>query len=295
MSRDDAMQAALAAASTAELVRSDVALAEATGGRAPSTLAAYKSALRQVRTWCEARGTDPASLGDRDVAELVASMVRGRCPGFPRAVGLSRVRLVLAAVSHAYESRNLRSPFGPLAEAVLRQVARGAAPARQGYALSSVELRHAINWATAHGPWWLPGVLAVGWSGALRAGELQHCADVVVKRGRVVCITVKGKRGTRVVHLPAAPHAAFCPARWAIALHGHKLPTQRAIHAAMRRVFAALQIPATPHSLRRGWATEAAKRGISLALIAHHLGQADARPVMRYVSQNALDTLPTLL
>lgn len=295
MNVDGALEAARAHAVPSEVL-ADLARAversAATGGRAHSTVRAYQSALRQAKAWCDARGVDSSALTDRQSAELLAAAARGGVPGWPKPVGMSRLRILVSALASAYAARNLPTPVGELCGSLLRDLSRTRPAPRVTYALTPADLVRAVQWAENHGAWWLPGVLCVGFGGALRAGELGQCNTA---EGRTLVIR-QGKRGPRRVHLIPARQRGLCPVRWAACLAPHGLPSVRGISLALRQCFDAVGLhQATAHSLRHGWATEAARRGLSLSTIALHLGVKDSRTASFYVGRAALAGAPSLV
>ena len=273
----------------------DVALALASGGNAASTAKSYAGALRQVLTWCDARGLPSEGLTDQLLAECLASASRGGVPGFARRCGPSRLRVVACAVRAAYASRGLADPWGPACVALYRTVERNAPAPKLGYVLKPDQVRALVRWAlrpTSPVQWWVAPVVVVGWCAALRAGELRD-AGRLVQPG---ILEVRGKGGSRRIPLSRGPARDLCPVVASSILHARGFAAStRVIATHLGRAFEALGYEGcTPHSLRRGWATAAALAGMPLNIVSDALGHADLRTVIRY-ARAPCGPLPALL
>lgn len=265
----------------------EAAAAYVDAARSPNTLRAYAADCRAFATWCEARGVRPMPASGTVLAGYIAHMAEhGARP--------SSIDRALSAISQRHEAAGLPSPrTDPLVRAARKGIRRtvGTAP-EQKTPLRLPELRAALA-ALPPGPIGTRdrALLLVGWGAALRRAELValDVADVRIT-GEGVEVRIRRSKTDQagagaVVRIARSADPATCAGAallaWIALLDAPPSgPLFRSIHrggrVSPRRLSdrSAAEIvkaaagrlgldPATfgGHSLRAGWATEAAALG----------------------------------
>lgn len=283
-------------------------------GVAPRTRAAYALAWRRWRTWAASRGLPARPLDPELVALHLAELVQ-------RGLSLSTIQLALAALNVAARTAGDVAPGDHQAvRAMLRGIRRriGVAPRGARHALRLQELAALV----AEIP---PGVLGdrdralllLGFAGAMRRSELValQLGDVIrVPEGLQVTIR-RGKTDQEgaghQLGIPLASRPDLCPVRaverWRAQLgdsggplfrrvdrHGRILPGQlgdRAVALVLQRRAAQAGLDAgelAAHSLRHGFVTEAAARGVPERTIQRHTGHRSLRTLRGYIREGGI-------
>ena len=290
------------------------ARAYALAAKAPATLRAYRADWEDFASWCTAREVSALPATPETVGLYLAERAETRRP--------STLARRLSAIAKAHQARGLASPASlehPAVGETLKGIRRvhGTAP-RQKRALGTADLLQVL----AHLDGGLLGVrdralLLVGFSGALRRAELAalRCEDLANEPEGVVVLLRRSKtdqegEGRKIV-LPLGGHAATCPVAaltaWleaaaitagpvfrAVDRHGRVRPgglhrdsvgviLQRAVK---RAGFAAAEWGG--HSLRAGFATQAARNGATVFEIMRQTGHTSVQTLARYVREAQL-------
>ena len=290
-------------------------------GRAVATAVAFASAAKSDRTrelyagawaafvdWAEASGAKPLPAQPEMVAAYIGHLAElGRKP--------STIELALSAIAQAHKAANLPSPRGSLSVAATRAgMRRSLGVAQRQVAPLSVDNLRAM---LATLPPTLAGsrdraLLLVGFAGALRRSELvgldvadlrfvQEGLEVTIRRSK----TDQEGQG-RSVELPFGSNLETCPVRavkvWleasgitagplfrpigkASRLRPGRL-TANSVAVMIKRTTAAVGLDASQfsgHSLRAGFATQAAKAGQGSRQIMRQTGHTSEAMVNRYV------------
>jgi integrase len=285
------------------------------GTRSENTTRAYRSDLGHFALWCERFSLDAMPATPETVA-LYISALAGASP--PAAV--STVRRRLAAISQAHKAAGHPSPT--TAEVVRNTVAgigrRPGSSPRQVAPLRLAQLRALLD-ATPEDDLLAVrdhALLLVGFAGGLRRSELsaldvedlrfvEEGVDIVIRGGRT-------EAEGRTIGIPPGRRPETCPVtalrRWIgvaqldqgplfrqILLH-HRLGAARLSPQGIARVVqrAAQRAGLDPgefagHSLRAGFATEAAAQGASERAIMAQTGHRSVEMVRRYIRDGARD------
>lgn len=298
----------------------------AAASRSSATQRVYRGCLERWLTYCGSQSvpagplaTPPAAAAPLVIAAWLAQLA---------AAGKSHSTVVQHRAALAFAHRAAGVPDAtdhPSVAAVVDGIARtyGIAPRRQAPAVapSAVRAMLAACDATAVG---LrdAALIAIWWAAALRSAEpaqLRICDVLQVEDGAVVYLrrsksdqagrgtTIPIRRGTETEHIArwvdlACRDAArrgldpetrplFFDLRSGAAL------SPAACSAVVQRRAWRAGVALTGHSLRAGWATEAARRGVAFLLIQRHLRHKHASTTARYVRRGQLweDAPPTLL
>ena len=285
------------------------AAAFARAAKAPSTLRAYAADWRHFVAWCEVQGASPLPATPETVAFYLTALAATHRP--------ATLTRRLTAITKAHQARGFASPATVSAVAVgetLKGIRRSLGVAQKAKApLLTADLLQVL----AHLPPDLAGtrdraLLLAGYAGAFRRSELaalnlEHLAWV--DEGAVVNL-IRSKTDQqgqgRQVAIPRGAHAATCPVRalraWIEAAQIEQGPLFRpvdrhgklragrlhpdAIGAIITRALARAGFQAESyggHSLRAGFATQAAKNGANTFDIMRQTGHRSVQTVSRYV------------
>lgn len=299
----------------------DLAIAQslARASRSPGTLRVYRGCWRRWTAYAEACGLPAYPAPAEGIAAWLASLAAsGKCH--------STVVQHRAALAFAHRAAGMvDSTDHPSVAAVVDGIARtyGIAPRRQAPAATPASVRAMLTQCDATAVGLRDAALiAVWWAAALRSAEpaqLRVCDVMQVEDGAVVYLrrsksdqagrgtTIPIRRGLETEHVArwtdlARRDAArrgidpetrplFFDLRSGAAL------SPAACAAIVRRRASLAGVTLTGHSLRAGWATEAARRGVAFLLIQRHLRHKHASTTARYVRRGQLweDAPPTLL
>jgi integrase len=290
------------------------AAAFARAAKAPSTLRAYAADWRHFVAWCDDRGVSALPTTPETVALYLAALAATHRP--------ATITRRLTAITKAHQARGLVSPATVSELAVgetLKGIRRTLGTAQKAKApILTADLLRVL----AHLPQDLAGIrdralLLVGYAGAFRRSELAaldlaHLAWV--DEGAVLTLgrskTDQEGQGRKVA-IPRGAHAATCPVRalrsWIdlapisagplfrpVDRHG-KLRNGRlhpdAVGAIVQRALARAGFDAGKyggHSLRAGFATQAAKNGATAFDIMRQTGHRSVQTVSRYVREAQL-------
>ncbi len=300
---DEALAFAVSSASPREAatwLHAQVAEISARGGRAPSTLAAYAAAAVRARPWLDAAGVDPAGATPRQAAACLLALATG-APPYRTPLSAASVRLTATAVRLALVSRggDASAWCGADVRAVLKEIDARRAP-RTTSPIRLDDLRRMVgDLAPTEAGQRIRAALLVGYGGALRVGEI--CAlrwSHVTPCGADALLSVKRKGHAQwdQVALLAAHDAALCPVR--------ALAVIQRFHVGDAKIFPAVRTvqnwvtgiaqrvgiggSISSHSLRHGWATDAATAGVPLSVIQRHLGHASPVTTSRYAGHAQL-------
>ena len=273
-----------------------------------STLRVYDARWRQFAGWCRERGVECLPADPVTVATWI-----GAC-----GLSLSSIRVTLAAIGHAHKLALLAPPTThPAVRATLRGLTReqGAAQ-RQVQPLRLATLRRILGSV----PDDLMGlrdraILLLGFAGAFRRSEIAglDLGDLTwVDEGLVVTLRRSKTDQTgegRKVAIPYGSDPLTCPVRatrrWLqerveAGLVGEPVFCSRgsgerlsgaAVAGVVKRRADAAGVPSTDlsgHSLRSGFATEAAARGASERSIARQTGHRNLQTLRRYIREGTL-------
>ena len=284
-------------------------------GIAPSTRRAYARAWRQWIAWCEARTLSPLPADPAAVAAWIADQVES-------GAAISSVAQRLAAVAVAHRAAGHLPPTHyPQVRAVLRGARRrvGTAPKRPTEPAMIEELRQMIAACPLSTRAGLRdrAVLLVGFAGAFRRSELVGL-EVRDLRASAEGLTVTLRRSKtdqeasgRVIGIPRARRSELSPvaavAAWLAAAGIVDGPIFRSVdrhdrvaaegldggtvarivqRAAARAGLDAARLAA--HSLRRGFATEAAAAGATEAAIMRQTGHKSVITVRGYIREGSV-------
>lgn len=290
------------------------AAAFARAAKAPSTLRAYAADWRHFVAWCEGRGVSALPATPETVALYLTALAATHRP--------ATITRRLTALTKAHQANGLPSP-AIVSELVvgetLKGIRRTLGTAQKGKApLLTADLLQVL----AHLSPDLAGtrdraLLLVGYAGAFRRSELaalnfEHLAWV--EEGAVLTLTrskTDQEGQGRDVAIPRGAHAATCPVRalcrWIeqakmsngplfrpVDRHG-KLHKGRlhpdAVGEIVKRAVGRAGFEAGKyggHSLRAGFATQAAKNGATAFDIMHQTGHRSVQTVSRYVREAQL-------
>ena len=281
----------------------------ARAAKAPSTLRAYASDWRHFVAWCAAHNLEALPASPETVALYLTSLARTHRPGT-----LTRR---LTSITKAHQARGLVSAAAVSELAVgetLKGIRRTLGTAQKGKAsLLTADLLQVL----AHLSPDLAGIrdralLLVGYAGALRRSELAalELSDVAwVEEGAVLTLrrskTDQEGQG-RGVAIPRGAHVQSCPVRalqaWIEAAglregalfrpvdrhgrlragHLHGDAVGEIVKRALGRAGFAVE-RFGGHSLRAGFATQAAKNGATAFDIMRQTGHRSVQTVSRYV------------
>jgi integrase len=290
------------------------ARAYAQAAKAPATRRAYRADWADFSAWCAGRGVAALPATPKTVGLYLAARA-----GSHRPATLARR---LSAIAKAHQAQGLRSPASlehPQVGETLKGIRRVHGTAqRQKRALRTADLLQVL----AHLDAGLLGVrdralLLVGFAGALRRAELAALTyeDLAWEpEGVVVTLryskTDQEGKGRKVV-LPRGGHAASCPVGalkvWltaagittgplfrAVDRHGRVRPAglhRDSVGAILKRALARAGFTAAEfggHSLRAGFATQAASNGATVFDIMRQTGHTSVESVARYVREAQL-------
>ena len=287
------------------------AAAFARAAKAPSTLRAYAADWRHFVAWCEVQGASPLPATPETVAFYLTALAATHRP--------ATITRRLTAITKAHQVKGLLSPATVSELAVgetLKGIRRTLGLAQKSKApLLTADLLQVL----AHVPPGLAGLrdralLLVGYAGAFRRSELAalQLEDVAwVEEGSILTLrrskTDQQGQG-RQVALPLGAHAQTCPVRalrsWieqaqltegrlfrAVDRHGRLRPGwlhPDAVGEIVKRALGRAGFEAGKyggHSLRAGFATQAAKNGATAFDIMRQTGHRSVQTVSRYVRE----------
>ena len=298
---------ALAVSSSDTLVQQAAAFARA--AKAPSTLRAYASDWAHFLDWCSEQDRAALPATPETVALYLTSLAATHRP--------ATITRRLTAITKAHQARGLPSPATVSELAVgetLKGIRRTLGTSQRGKVpLLTADLLQVL----AHLPPNLAGtrdraLLLVGYAGAFRRSELAalRLEDIAwVEEGAVLTLTrskTDQEGEGRQVALPHGTHAATCPVRalhiWieqaqltegrlfrAVDRHGKLRPGwlhPDAVGQIVKRALGRAGFEAGKyggHSLRAGFATQAAKNGATAFDIMRQTGHRSVQSVSRYV------------
>lgn len=303
---DTALDLALAHAPGSQLAEYLAAeLATLRTGVVASTQRAYEGAARHAVAFALHHGVRTWSA--EAAAACVLSAGRG-VPPFQARLAPSTVRRIAAAARLALHLRGEDASAwdAPIVRAALRQVEReSAAPqASDALHLEDVAQMAAAVALTPVGRR-MRGAVLVGYGAALRVGELAALRwEHVARDGPDMVIALRRKRHVdwQRVSVLRAMRADVCPVRALedlarLSAELEEAATASVVGVGTRQIqnwVRALALRAgirgrvTPHSLRHGWASDAAAAGLPLSAIQEHLGHASPRQTARYARRAAL-------
>lgn len=286
-------------------------------GKADNSRRAYGSRMRQWQSFCARMGAvahpvDPVLL----VAWIAEMADTGR--------SLSTIRQSMAAVRFAATQRGQQSPTDhqEVQRAMAGVCRLYGRPRKPKKAVTLDTLRKMLPKGDGERSVRSRALLLLGWFGALRRSELTalRVGDIDLTEEGIVLRLSRSKTDQSGAGsqrgIPYQSEAALCPvravAKW-VALRAriaHELPTapffrriyrggvigkaglspQCVAYAIKARCHAAGIDPRefSGHSLRRGFATEAARRGKRLEAIQHHLRHSSIATTQRYVEEGQI-------
>jgi integrase len=281
---------------------------------ADNTRRAYRAAWNGFAQWCADKGLDPLPASPATVGLYLADAAEG--------LKVSTLRLRLAAISQAHKTAGHRlDTADPAIRKIMAGIARtkGAAVAKKE-AVTDAILRDAIR-AYANGPTLKArrdrAILAVGFFAALRRSELAAIdVDHIAFTAEGVVLTLPRRKTDQEGHgthigLPAKDDATVCPVA---ALHAwldgagikegalfrsiskaDRILAPRLGDKDMARVIKAATNAAGydaaafgGHSLRAGFITTAARKGIPERIIASQSGHKSVNILRGYVRRAGL-------
>jgi integrase/recombinase XerD len=274
----------------------------ARGGRSESTRRAYTAAALRILPYLNAQGWEAATMTSEQAAQSLLALGTG-APPYTEACAASSVRLTATAVRVALVSRNLNPAAwcSPMVRAVLAELdARNAPKAITPIRLDDLRRMLSVVAPTGHGIR-IRTAFLVGYAGALRVSELASLTWGRIGwegQDRVVQVRRKRHREWCRVSILGASDPGLCPVRALAELQRAEaltvqLTTETPIFGAVRTIQGWVAAMATragvrgavsPHSLRHGWASDAATAGIPLPAIQAHLGHADPATTSRYAA-----------
>lgn len=284
------------------------AAAFARAAKAPSTLRAYAADWAHFLDWCGAQNRAALPATPETVALYLTALARTHRP--------ATITRRLTAITKAHQARGLASP-ATVSELAVGETLKGIRRTLGTAQKAKVPLLTAdLLQVLAHRPPGLAGVrdralLLVGYAGAFRRSELAtlQLADVTwVDEGAVLTLTrskTDQEGQGRQVALPRGAHAATCPVQalrtWiheaqltegalfrGVDRHGklragrlHADAVGAIVQRALRR--AGFEVEKYGgHSLRAGFATQAAKNGATAFDIMRQTGHRSVQTISRY-------------
>jgi site-specific recombinase XerD len=310
-------QAPRLAAAREELPRlAAEAAAYADAAKASSTRRAYHSSWRGFERWCDARGQNPLPAS----AELVTWWLTDRAP----VTAIATLARHLAAIRDRHQAEGYAAPAGPYLDEVWSGIRhKHARPARQKRALTLADLRKVCAKLPA-GPSGVrdKALLLLGFAAALRRSELVAleieggaknsalCRCTFVAGGLHIRLgrsktdqegaghTIAVPRGKTRLDPVAALSAwldlskiADGPIFREVDRHGRVGPARlsdRAVADIVKRAVVRAGLDPllfSGHSLRAGFVTEAAQRGVATELIMRQTRHRKAETVAVYVRE----------
>ena len=285
--------------------------AYARASRAASTLRTYRSVLAAFAAWCSARELEAMPATPASVAAYLTDQADRLRP--------QTLRKHLAAISQAHKLAGLASP---VQTELVRLVMAGVSRAKGVAAMPKKALRvQHVKMMIAALPDTLVGVrdkaiLLLGYTAGMRRSEIVglDVEDVVFEPEGAVVTIRRSKRDQegrgRQVAVPRGHHEATCAVRaiqsWIRASGispgalfvrldpgakpGDRLNGRAVAHVVQRAARRGGLDPEmfSGHSLRRGFATEAARGGASERDIARTTGHSSMQVLRSYVEQGTL-------
>lgn len=302
---DDALQIALSNADPTAVsawLRDHVRDVAERGGRTESTRRAYTAAALRILPFLQAHGLSPSGVSAEIAAAALYALGTGMAP-YREPCAASSVRLTATAVRVALVAQGFDpSPWtSPVVRAVLRDLDARAAPK----AINPIRLEDLKRMVSVVAPSSvgvrIRAALLVLYGGALRVSELSSLTwQRIGGDGVGLVLQVRRKRHTAWcnVSLRAATDGTLCAVRAlselraldcapdTVSIFGSPRTVQGWVAALATR--AGLRGACSPHSLRHGWASDAASAGVPLPAIQRHLGHASAITTSRYASHAEL-------
>jgi site-specific recombinase XerD len=284
--------------------------------RAEATLRAYSTDVADFREFCRSVGLDWMPAEPATVAAYIAELASPPDDRAPMAA--STIRRRLAGIGEAHKHAGVPNPcMDPLVKQVMQGVRRqiGVAPRHRKVGLSTADVRAIVE--TLDGAKLIDvrdkALLLLGFATALRRSELvaldvedveNHPEGLLVWRRRSK--TDQESRGHRV-EVAYGNHVETCPVRayrtWldeagidsgpvfrAVNRHAqvskHRL-SDRSVADVIKKHVTRLGYPSSEyagHSLRRGFATEAARNGAPERTIASTTGHTTTKGLQPYIA-----------
>ncbi|MDA8232760.1 MAG: site-specific integrase [Magnetospirillum sp.] len=278
--------------------------------RAPSTRRGYSGDFRQFRSWCEMHDCSalPATV-ETVMAYFTAKVRKGW-----KVATIIRTR---SAIAKAHDLAELPSPTRSAAVAELVAGIKrtiGSEPKRK-LALATVDLRAMIESLPTRGALRAKrdkAILLLGFAGALRRSEICGLTvDDLIWSEKGLVLRIRGAKGDREnagqrVAVPRGRSGDVCPVaavrEWLAAASIDKGPVFRPlvfddevengplapqmVGALVKKAGKAIGLDPKAlggHSLRRGMATEAARRQVPLVRLRQHLRHKSVAATMPYI------------
>jgi site-specific recombinase XerD len=278
----------------------------ARAARAPNTRRAYSSSFDGFRRWATAHGFAPLPASPETVALFIGHLAKQHRK-------VATVERALVAISQTHVEAGLPSPRS---SPVVRQVLRGLRRIRAGerapaYALTEADLRAMVDGL----PTDIRGlrdraILVLGFRSGLHRAELValSSADITLGETDLVVRIAAGKtdpegrgRTVRVARCPNGLCGVASVDEWLRSaavtggplfrriLKGARVTARRLDGRTIDRVvkaaaaLAGISRHVSAHSLRSGFATDAALRGVDERTIMRTLGHRDAAMTRRYI------------
>lgn len=281
----------------------------ASSARAANTRRAYACAWREFARWCEGRQSQALPAQPATVADYIAAIAE-------RGQRASTIAVKLAAIRYAHRSAQAQTDptASPVVRAVWGGIRRSIGTAQRGKAALAVEeLRAMVRVAGDD----LRGLrdralVLVGFAGALRRSELVGLDVEDLRLNGVLRVTVRRSKtdqeGAGIVKTIPATGGELCPVdavrKWLDAsgvksgavfrpvdrwgrVRATRLAT-RDVSRIIKRLADAAGLDARSlagHSLRAGFVTEAALRGVPEWAIAEVTGHKSLNVLRRYIRQ----------
>lgn len=302
---DGALSMALSQSDPKEVsawLREQVRAVAERGGRTASTRNAYTNAAMRILPFLNAHGMTAATMTPDDAAAALFALGTGS-PPYTEACAAASVRLTATAVRVALVSRNLDA--SAWCTSVVRDVLKDLDALKAPKAVTPIRLDDLRRMLAVVAPnttgLRMRTALLTLYAGALRVSELSSLSwGRISANGQDIVLQVRRKRHTewcRVLVL-AAVDQQLCPVRALAELQradalSMQLTPDHSIFGAPRTVQgwvaamatrAGLRGTVSPHSLRHGWASDAASAGIPLPAIQGHLGHLTLESTARYAS-----------
>lgn len=302
---DDAFAVALnqaAPGAVTDWLRDQVRAVAARGGRTESTRRAYTAAALRILPFLDANGLGPRSVSSEQAACALLALGLGSAPySMPCAAASVRLTATAIRVALVSQGHDPSAWCSPVVMDVLQELGRRKGPKTvTPIRLDDLRRMLAVVAPTGHGIR-IRTALLVLYAGALRVSEASSLTWACLSTsGPDLQAQIRRKRHKDwcQVSIMAAADPSLCPVRglaelqradgltWQLSadqpLFGAARTIQGWVAALAQR--AGIRGTVSPHSLRHGWASDAASAGISLPAIQKHLGHASVVTTARYAS-----------
>ena len=274
---------------------------------APSTLRAYRSGLRDFVAWCEGMAVDPMPATPSTVAGYAATLADA-------GKSVSTIEQRLAAIRWAHDAHDIDPPTASKAvRATMSGIRRklGVAPLKQAAPATAERVMTMLSHVQGDGVKAKRdrAVLLLGFASAMRRSELAALnLEDIETRADGLLLTIRRSKTDQdgagvTIAIPRGSSAPTCPVQavavWiegagieagplfrSVTRHGGVGDALSArsiadiVKAAARR--AGIEGDFSGHSLRAGFVTSAAERGVRAESIADHTRHASVEMVRRY-------------